>query len=108
MLDYVQRRARSWYLADHSVKSGVKKAEGDLISLCNSLKGDCSEVGISLLSQVTSIRTRKNGPTLPQKSFRMTIRKDFFTKVITTGRGCPGKRLSHHPWSYLEDVQIGQ
>jgi len=24
--------------------------------------------------------------------------------LSNTGRGCPGKWLSHHPWRYLKDV----
>lgn len=100
---------RGCYLAEHSDKAGVRKDEGVLISLCSYLKGDYNDVRVSLLSQVISIRTRENGLTFPQKRFRMATRKGFFTKrVSATGRGCPGRWLRHHPWRYLEDVQIGQ
>jgi len=40
------------YLVQHL---GEEKAQGNLITLYSSLKGDCDEVGIGLFSQVTII-----------------------------------------------------
>lgn len=50
-----------------------RKLRGDLIALCNCMKGRSRDLGVSLLSQITSDRTGGNG----QGCFRMEIRKYF-------------------------------
>jgi len=67
------------------------------------LKGHCSEVEVSLFSQVSSGRLRGNGLKLGKGRFRLDIRKNLVSqRAVLQWHSCPGRWCSQHYWWWVD------
>ena len=67
-----------------------RRLRGDLLALCNDLKGGCVRWGRPLLPG-NSRRTRGDGLTLCQGRFRLAVRNNSFSqRAVRQWHSCPG------------------
>lgn len=68
----------TWLRELGKVQPGEKEDQGDPLTLCNSLTGGCSQVGVTLVSLEIMGRKRGSSLKLCQGRFRLTIVSNFF------------------------------